>query len=335
MVAIAATGTSTDAAPLSAAGHTSRSVIAVLAVATFVLAAIPFVIDERFAYHIAIMVCFAAMGAGSLHLIVRTGHVSLCHSAFIGVGAYTSANVVMKLNLPFFGGLVAGTLASAALALLIGPIILRLTGKYFVLVTFLLGEILRMVFTDWQALTGGANGLSDIPPPASVFAEPKSFYGLALAATIFCIAVCGRILSSEIGRFVDAIRESEQLAESVGVPVIRTKVLMFVIACAFAGFSGSLLAHYARYISPPNFGPIESLGLVIMNVIGGMDTLIGPLIGAFFLVLVPELLRGYVQLQHVIFGIVLIVVMAFMPGGIASLRDAFAPVMRRISERAS
>ena len=77
------------------------------------------------------------------------------------------------------------------------------------------------------------------------------------------------------------------------------------------------MAHYARYISPPNFGPIKSLNLVIMNVIGGMNTLIGPLIGAFFLVLVPELLRGYVQLQHVIFGIVLIVVMAFMPGGMA------------------
>ena len=105
------------------------------------------------------------------------------------------------------------------------------------------------------------------------------------------------------------------------MPVIRTKILIFVIACAFAGFAGSLLAHYARYISPPNFGPIESLNLVIMNVIGGMNTLIGPLIGAFFLVLVPELLRGYVQLQHVIFGIVLIVVMAFMPGGMASLKD--------------
>ena len=335
MVAIAATGTSADAAPLTGAGRTSRSVIVVLAVTTLGLAAVPYVIDERFAYHIAIMVCFAAMGAGSLHLIVRTGHVSLCHSAFTGVGAYTSANVVMKLNLPFVGGLIAGMLASAALALLIGPIILRLTGKYFVLVTFLLGEILRMVFTDWLAVTGGANGLSDIPALAPVFAEPKNFYGLALAATVFCIAVCGRILSSEIGRFVDAIRESEQLAESVGVPVIRTKVLMFVIACTLAGFSGSLLAHYARYISPPNFGPIESLALVIMNVIGGMNTLIGPLIGAFFLVLVPELLRGYVQLQHVIFGLMLIVVMAFMPGGIAGLRDAFAPLMRRFSERAS
>ena len=318
-----------EAPPAIASARYSKGAILAFAVVGLVIAAIPYAINERFVYHIAIVVCFAAIGACSLHLIIRTGHVSLCHSAFVGIGAYVSAVVVVTLGLPFLAGLLAGTLASAVLALLIGPVILRLTGKYFVLITFLLGEILRMVFMDWQSVTGGANGFSDIPPPAPVFADPKMFYLLALAATVFSIGVCARILSSEIGRFVNAIRESEQLAECVGVPVIRTKILMFVIACGFAGFSGSLLAHYARYISPPNFGPIESLNLVIMNVIGGMNTLIGPLIGAFFLVLVPELLRGYVQLQHVIFGIVLIVVMAFMPGGMASLKEVYALMTRR------
>lgn len=326
---------SAEAPPVvaSAPSRHSKGVVVAMITAALIIAAIPYLIDERFAYHIAIVVCFAAIGACSLHLIIRTGHVSLCHSAFIGVGAYVSANVVLKFGLPFVGGLVAGTLASAALALVIGPVILRLTGKYFVLITFLLGEILRMVFVDWITITGGANGLSDIPPPAPVFAEPKVFYILALAATVFSIGICARILSSEIGRFVNAIRESEQLAECVGVPVIRTKVLVFVIACAFAGFAGAFMAHYARYISPPNFGPLKSLNLVIMNVIGGMNTLVGPLIGAFFLVLVPELLRGYVQLQHIIFGIVLIVVMAFMPGGMASLRDVVEPAMRRFGRR--
>jgi branched-chain amino acid transport system permease protein len=336
MASVADTGMAATAETAPAAGSVgmSRGTLVALIAAAAVLAAVPYVINERFAYHIAIMVCFAAIGASSLHLIIRTGHVSLCHSAFVGIGAYVSANVVIKLHLPFVGGLIAGTLASAAVGLVIGPIILRLTGKYFVLITFLLGEILRMVFVDWIAVTGGANGLSNIPAPSPSFAEPKTFYILALGATVFCVAVCGRILSSEIGRFVNAIRESEQLAECVGVPVIRTKITMFVIACGFAGFAGSLLAHYAHYISPPNFGPIESLNLVIMNVIGGMNTLVGPLIGALFLVLVPELLRGYVQLQHVIFGIVLIVVMAFMPGGIAGLRETLT-LMTRGSGRKS
>ena len=112
----------------------------------------PYVVDERFVYHIAIMVCFAAIGACSLHLIIRTGHVSLCHSAFIGVGAYASANVVMTArparSSPAWR---PGRSRRPLLALLIGPIILRLTGKYFVLITFLLGEIVRMVFVDWQS----------------------------------------------------------------------------------------------------------------------------------------------------------------------------------------
>jgi branched-chain amino acid transport system permease protein len=282
---------------------------------------VPYLLDERFYYHIAIMVCFAAIGATSLHLIIRTGHVSLCHAAFIGVGAYASANAVMKLGLPFVGGLVAGTAAAACLAWIIGPIILRLTGKYFVLITFLFGEIARMVFVDWQSMTGGANGLSGIPSPAAVFMDPKYFYVLALVAAAVCIGICGRILSSETGRFLNAIRDSEQLTECIGVPVIRTKVMIFVIACALAGFGGAMIAHYARYISPPNFSPLESLNLVIMNVLGGMQTLVGPLIGAVFLVLVPELLRGYVQIQHILFGIILIVVMAFLPSGMAGLKD--------------
>lgn len=331
MASAAATAMNAEAAPVVASARFSKGAVLGFTVAAIALAVIPYLINERFSYHIAILVCFAAIGACSLHLIIRTGHVSLCHSAFIGVGAYVSANIVVTFGLPFVGGLIGGTLAAAVLALLIGPIILRLTGKYFVLITFLLGEILRMVFVDWQAATGGANGFSDIPAPAPIFVDPKMFYLLALAAAALSVGICARILSSEIGRFVNAIRESEQLAECVGVPVIRTKIMIFVIACAFAGFAGALTAHYARYISPPNFGPLESLNLVIMNVIGGMNTLVGPMIGAFFLVLVPELLRGYVQLQHIIFGIVLIVVMAFMPGGIAGIVDT----LRRLGGRAS
>lgn len=322
---------SAEAPPIIAAtpAKTSKAWLAGLFILALAIAVTPYWIDERFVYHIAIMVCLATIGASSLHMIIRTGHVSLCHAAFIGVGAYVSANVVMKLGLPFAGGLAAGTLASALLALVIGPIILRLTGKYFVLITFLFGEILRMVFVDWQTVTGGANGLSGIPPVAPALTDPKIFYLLALAATLLSVGICARILTSEIGRFINSIRESEQLTECVGVPVIRTKVVIFVIACGFAGFAGALLAHYSRYISPPNFGPIESLNLVIMNVIGGMQTLVGPLIGAFFLVLVPEFLRGYVQLQHIIFGVILIIVMAFLPGGIAGLRESWAQMAGR------
>ena len=233
----------------------------------------------------------------------------------------------MQLGLPFIAGLALGTLAAALLALLIGPVFLRLTGKYFVLITFLFGEIMRMVFVDWHAFTGGANGITNIPSPAPIFAETRNFYLLALLMAFLCIGFCGRLLQSELGRTIDSIREDEQLAECSGVPVIRIKVMVFVIACGLAGFAGSLQAHYVHYISPQAFSPVESLNYVIMNVIGGMNTLVGPLIGALFLVLTPELLRGYVQIQQILFGLILIVVMAFLPGGIADLRSALKTLL--------
>jgi branched-chain amino acid transport system permease protein len=279
----------------------------------------PLVAREQFLIHVGTMVCFAAIGAASLHLIIRTGHVSLGHAAFLGIGAYTSVYLVMRMGVPFPVAWLAGGLAAGAVALAIGPVILRLTGKYFVLVTFLLGEIMRMVYVDWLDVTGGANGIPDIPPPAPLFANVTAYYYLALGAAALAFAFCARLLASEIGRAVDSIREGEKLAECAGVPVIRTKVTIFVIACVMVGLDGALLAHYLKYISPSNFSIIESLNYVVMNVIGGMTTLIGPVLGAIFLVVLPELLRGYVELQQILFGAVLIVVMAFLPTGIAGL----------------
>jgi branched-chain amino acid transport system permease protein len=290
-----------------------------IAAAVACLVALPLLTREQFLLHVGTMVCFAAIGAASLHLVIRTGHVSLGHAAFVGVGAYACVNLFMKLQLPFIVALAGGALASGALALAIGPVILRLTGKYFVLVTFLLGEIMRMVFVDWQEVTGGANGIFDIPPPAPMFRSPVAYYYLALAAAAACIGFCARLLASEVGRTIDSIREGERLAQCAGVPVIRMKVAIFVIACTMAGLDGGLLAHYAKYISPSNFSIVESLNYVVMNVIGGMHTLLGPLLGAVFLVVLPELLRGYVELQQILFGIVLIIVMAFLPTGIVGL----------------
>lgn len=279
----------------------------------------PLFVHDRFLYHMAITLLLAAIGASSLHLIIRTGHVSLCHAAFLGVGAYICVNLVMRLKLPFAVGILAGAGGAALLALAIGPIILRLTGKYFVLVTFLFGEIVRMVFVDWQSLTGGANGILEIPPPSPFFADPQHYYYLALALSALCVGLCARILTSEIGRAIDSIREGEQLAECAGVPVIRIKVMVFVIACGLVGFEGGVQAHYSHYVSPQAYSITESLNFIIINVIGGMTSLVGPLLGTGFIVITPELLRGYVELQQIIFGAILILVMAFLPGGLAGL----------------
>ena len=309
-------------ASLTAAHRSTNSSSVRNAAIVAVIAALvlwPVLTQDKFFLHVGTRLCFAAIGAASLHLIIRTGHVSLGHTAFMGVGAYTSVYLVMQLKLPFLVGLVAATGASALLALVIGPVILRLTGKYFVLITFLLGEIARMVYVDWRSVTGGANGIFEIPPPAPIFAEKIYYYYLALAAAVAVVAFCARLLNSEIGRAMEAIREGEKLAECAGVPVIRMKIMIFVIACALVGFQGSLQAHYETLISPPLYSSLESFNYVIMNVIGGMHTLVGPLVGAAFMIIVPELLRDYVNAQHILFGITLIVVMAGLPTGLVGL----------------
>jgi len=296
---------------------------AVLAVVVLALIALPLVAPDKFILSVAVTTFITAIAAASLHLIVRTGHVSLGHAAFMGIGAYVSAIATMQMNLAFPLALTLGFLAPAALAFLIGPVVLRLTGKYFVLVTFLLGEIVRTVFVNWSSVTGGSSGISGVPAPSSLFAQPVPFYYLALAFVMVILAFIGRLLTSEIGRTIESIRESEPLARCSGVPVLSTKVAVFVLGCGLAGIAGALQGHFVHYIDPTSFSVDQSLNLVVINVVGGMYTLIGPIVGTLFIVLLPEFLRGYVELQHVFFGIVLIIVMAFFSGGIADIRTLF------------
>jgi branched-chain amino acid transport system permease protein len=299
----------------------------------WVLAAIalvgwPWLTEDKFLHHVGVLLLLTAIGAASLHLIIRTGHVSLCHAAFMAFGAYGSVLAVMRLGLPFPVGMLVGVGAAALLAAIIGPIVLRLTGKYFVLITFLFGEVVRMAIVENVALTGGSNGIFNVPPPHEIFLSNRAYYYLALGFAVLGIGLCARILGSELGRAMNAIRDGERLAECSGIPVIRFKVVVFVIACALAGMQGSLMAHYNKVLSPENFSGLISLNLVVMNVIGGMSSLAGALIGAVFMVLLPELLRGYVNIQHIIFGAILFATMAFMPGGIIEAARRIAAFFR-------
>jgi len=279
----------------------------------------PVFVHEAFFLYIATGVLLYTIGAASLHLILRTGHLSLCHAAFMGLGGYTSALLTTRLGWPFVPAFLASGLVPAAVALIVGPIVLRLRGVYFVLITFTFGEVVRLVFNEWQSLTGGADGIFRIPPPFPFLADKRAYYYFALAMAALCVGAVARLLVSQTGRYVDAIREGERLAQSSGVPILRFKVTMFCIACGLVGLQGSLLAHFIHFIAPGSFTFNESLNLLVMNVIGGMGSLMGPLIGAAFLTSLPELLRGWVELQRVIYGLVLILVMLFVPGGLMEL----------------
>jgi branched-chain amino acid transport system permease protein len=279
----------------------------------------PWLTEDKFLHHVGVLICITAIAAASLHLIIRTGHVSLGHAAFMALGAYGSVLAVMRLGLPWPAGLALGTAAAAALAAIVGPILLRLTGKYFVLVTFLFGEVVRMAIVENTWFTGGSNGIFDVPAPHPLLLSNRAFYYLALLFAVLGVGLCARLLTCEYGRTIDSIREGERLAECSGVPVIRVKVTVFIIACALAGAAGALQAHYIRYVGPESYSVVQSLNLVAMNVIGGMASLPGALLGTEFMVTLPELLRGYVNLQHILFGAILFATMAFNPGGLIAL----------------
>lgn len=300
----------------SIAGGVTRLRWVLLGLLGVVLLGWPLVVNEPFLAHIGTLVLLYCIGAASLHLILRTGHLSLGHAAFLGLGGYTSALLTTSLGWPFVPAFLASGLVPAAVAAIVGPILLRLRGVYFVLITFTLGEVVRLVFNDWQSLTGGADGIFRIPPPHPLLVDKRAYYYFALAMATVCVGIVARILSSQTGRYVDAIREGERLAQSSGVPVLRFKVMIFTIACGLVGLQGSLLAHFITFVAPGAYTFNESLNLLVMNVIGGMGGLTGPLIGAAFLTALPEFLRGWVELQRLLYGVVLIVVMLFVPGGL-------------------
>jgi branched-chain amino acid transport system permease protein len=290
-----------------------------LGVLGVVLLVWPLFVEEAFFTYIATLVLLYTIGTSSLHLVLRIGHLSLCHAAFMGLGGYTSTLLTTRLGWPFVPAFLASGLFPAAVALVVGPIVLRLRGVYFVLITFTLGEVVRLVLNEWQSLTGGADGIFRIPPPHPILADKRAYYYFALLMATLCVGCVARLLASQTGRYVDAIREGERLAQSSGVPILRFKVMIFCIACGLVGLQGSLLAHYIHFIAPGSYTFNESLNLLVMNVIGGMGNLAGPLIGAAFLTALPELLRGWVELQHVLYGVVLILVMLFFPGGLTEL----------------
>jgi branched-chain amino acid transport system permease protein len=300
----------------------------ILVIVAIVLLGWPWLTDDKFFHHVGVLICLTSIGAASLHLIIRTGHVSLGHAAFAAIGAYGSTITMMRLELPWPVGLFVGVGAAALLAAIVGPIVLRLTGKYFVLITFLFGEMVRMAIVEAVWLTGGSNGIFNVPPPHPILLSNRLHYYFALAFAVFGVGLCARILTSEYGRAMDAIREGERLAECSGVPVISVKVTVFVIACALAGLQGVLLAHYIRYVGPESYSVVQSLNLVVMNVIGGMTSLYGAMLGTVLMVTLPELLRGYVNLQQIMFGAILFATMAFLPGGLIELGRRMRAILR-------
>lgn len=287
-----------------------------------VLAALPLIFQGPFYLHLAITICINAIIVSGLSLLARTGQVSLCHGAFVGIGAYMSTLIVLGLNLPFILGLVVAIVSAGLIAWALGAIMLRLNGVYFVLVTFAFGELVRLCLLEWGSVTGGANGIPGIPAAqlfGYAFSGKAQFYCLALVFTAGTIWLLRSLYRSPIGHFIDSVGENAKLAEASGISVRGTQLFAFTLGSALAGLGGSLTAHYMRYISPESFNMNVSVAIIIMMVVGGRKHLLGPLVGALVMTPLPELFRGAVESQNIYYGIALILMLRFLPQGLASL----------------
>lgn len=290
--------------------------------AALALVLLPLVLNDPFYMHLAILVCINAIVVSGLSLLARTGQISLCQGAFVGVGAYVSVLAVMGAGLSFPIGVIVAVLAAGACAFVLGAIMLRLTGVYFVLVTFAFGELVRLCLLEWDGVTGGANGITNIPPASIlgyVFDDKTAFYCLAVVIALAVTVLLRVLYRSPAGHAIDAVGENAQLAESSGISVRTTQLFAFTVGSALAGLGGALIAHYVGYISPESFNMQLSVAVIIMMVVGGRKHLLGPLIGALVMTPLPELFRGAVESQNIFYGVALILMLRFLPQGLASL----------------
>jgi branched-chain amino acid transport system permease protein len=287
---------------------------------------LPWVItDPRYRDLIITMGIYFILASG-LRLIMSVGQVSFAQAAFWGIGAYSSAILVMKAGLSFWLSLPLSGIISAFIALLIGYPCLRLKGPYFFIITMSFGEVARLVFTSWIDLFGGTNGISGIPAPdpitiSGVFSisfPPRGveFYYLLMLLIIVSFFVMYRIERSHFGKACGAIREFDDLAASLGINIMRHSIILFVVGCFFAGIAGSFYAHYMTYIGPGYFSFHESLLFLIIAVIGGTESIFGIIIGAVLLTILPEFTREAKQFESIIYGAFVLVVLLFMPSGI-------------------
>lgn len=283
----------------------------------------PLLTSSSFYVHLAVMICLNVVIVSGLSILSRTGQLSFCHATFIGLGAYGSVLATMKLGLPFILSAVLGTLLASVVAYALGAAILRLRGVYFVLITFAFGELFRLALLEGGAWTGGANGLANIPSAeilGMVFNTKKSFYCLAAALAVASIAFLAILFRTPAGQTLDAIGENPQLAEASGLSVQKNQLFAFVLGSAMAGLGGAFLAHYVGFVSPESFSTHVSVAAIVMLVVGGRYSVYGPLIGAMVMTPLPELFRGAVQTQNIFYGITLILILRFLPEGLAGLR---------------
>jgi branched-chain amino acid transport system permease protein len=286
---------------------------------------IPLFVTSRFYLHILIMCCIWGMAASSMNLIMGyTGQVNLAHGAFFGIGAYSAGLLMLKLGFNFWTALILACLITVVCGFFIGLLAFRTKGSYFAIGTMCFNVIVTVIIDSWEEVTEGARGLLGIPKPAPIplpFGQEINFnsmaanYYLILFLLFLTLIIIHRVVRSMMGRSFMAIRGNEELAESLGINALKTKLGSLLISVFFAGLAGVFYASYIGFLSPEISDYHVTFELLIYCLIGGLGTMAGPLVGAFILTVISELLHGIAFPRFVAYGFLLVIIVIFFRGG--------------------
>lgn len=294
-----------------------------LGVVLCVLLAFPFLAQNRYQVHIINMVGIYILISLGLNLAMGyAGQFNLAMGALWGVGAYTAALLNTRLGVPFWLTMPAAIIAAGAIGALVGLPSLKVRSHYLAIVTIGLGEVINIILVNEEEFTGGALGIPRIQMP-NFFGFPlntdERFYYIILIVVILGYLIARQILGHRIGRSFVAIRDDFQAARAMGVNTAYYQILAFAISAAYAGAAGALFAHLNTYISPDIFEFKSTLFVMTMTLVGGMGNLVGSLVGGLALPLLQEYLRAIEDWQLVGFGLAIMIVVLFMPGGVIEL----------------
>lgn len=250
-----------------------------------------------------------------------TGLFSMGHAGFMAVGGYTSALLTKNFGVPIYVGILAGSLLAMILGMLISYPTLKLKDDYFIIVTLGIGEAIKLVIQNLDSVTGGARGLTDIPP-LQIKGFPYHFF-IVLGIVVVIVIILRNFLHSKHGRNCVAVREEELAAAAVGINVFNYKMLAMAISCALCGLAGGLLGHYMHYLQPNMFTSVKSDELVIAVILGGRGSLTGTILASLILLPLPEFLRfGSAQeWRMVIYGLLVVLVILFRPSGLMGTKE--------------
>jgi len=293
-----------------------------------VLAVLPLVFPNEYTLHLLILAAINIVFASSLNLISGyVGELSLGHAAFAGLGAYATALLTLRGYSPWLG-LLAAVAVTGVSAYLIGLVVIRLRGAYFVISSLAFQMTMFFIASNWLTVTHGPMGLLGIPKPklwlpgigSIELVSKMDFYYLSVIVAIVVVIACNRLVKAPIGESWVAIRENEKLSAAVGIDRTRYVRIAFMFAAGFAGVGGWLLAHYITVVSPhDNMSFDVIIGFILMVVIGGRGTIVGPVIGAVVVTFLPEYLRALGNWRLTVYGVILALLVIFLPRGFMQL----------------